>query len=81
MVLLANLADTQVEKLKSLVEAISFDDEATFSSKVKTIKESYFTKRTAESVIQDETEEETLSEDVSSTMAQYLKAIRNSNNK
>jgi hypothetical protein len=76
-----DLADTQVEKLKSLVEAISFDDEATFSSKVKTIKESYFTKRTAESVIQDETEEETLSEDVSSTMAQYLKAIRNSNNK
>ena len=37
----SDLADTQSEKLKSLVEGVSFDEED-FESKVKTIKESYF---------------------------------------
>ena len=72
------LADTQVEKLKSLVEDIDFDDDASFAKKVKTIKEAYFKKKTAESTIVEETDDET-SEEVSSTMAQYLTAIRKSN--
>ena len=37
----SDLADTQSEKFKSLVEGVSFDEED-FESKVKTIKESYF---------------------------------------
>lgn len=72
-----DLAETQVEKLKSLVEDIDFDDEASFTQKVKTIKESYFKKKTAESAIIDDTEE-SLEEEVSPVMAQYLKAIRKS---
>jgi hypothetical protein len=73
----AGLAETQIAKLKSLVESIDFEDEETFASKVKTIKESYFKKKTAESTITEETEEETQQE-VSSVMAQYLAAIRKS---
>jgi len=38
------LAETEVEKLASLAEDLDFVDEETFSAKVKTIKESYFTK-------------------------------------
>ena len=70
------MAETQVEKLNTLVESIDFEDEATFAAKVKTIKESYFTKKTAGSSIVEDTEEEALHEDISDTMAQYLKAIR-----
>lgn len=73
-----DLAETQVAKLKSLVEDMDFVDEATFESKVATVKESYFKKQTAESVIAEDTEEETLSEDVSDVMAQYINAIRKS---
>ena len=72
------LAETQVAKLFALVEDIDFEDEETFAQKVKTIKESYFSKKTAESTIVEETDDET-SEEVSSTMAQYLTAIRKSN--
>ena len=38
----SDLADTQSEKLKDLVEGVSFDETEDFESKVKTIKESYF---------------------------------------
>lgn len=69
------LAETQIAKLASLVENIDFEDEETFAAKVKTIKESYFKKKTAESTIVEETEEATTQE-VSSPMAQYLAAIR-----
>jgi hypothetical protein len=72
------LADTQVEKLKTLVEDIDFDDEASFTQKVKTIKEAYFKKKTTESTIVEDTDNDNV-EEVSGTMAQYLKAIRKSN--
>ena len=71
-----DLAETQVEKLKSLVESIDFEDEDTFASKVSTIKESYFKQQAAESVISDDTSEEAIEEEVSDTMAQYIAAIR-----
>jgi len=73
------LAETQVAKLTALVEDIDFEDEATFAQKVKTIKESYFSKKTAESAIVEDMDSE-VSEEVSSTMAQYIKAIRKSTN-
>ena len=73
-----DLAETQVAKLTSLVEDIDFEDEKTFAQKVKTIKESYFSKKTAESTIVEETDDNT-TEEVSGSMAQYLKAIRKSN--
>jgi len=73
------LAETQVAKLTALVEDIDFEDEATFAQKVKTIKESYFSKKTAESNLVDETDDEA-SEEVSGIMAQYVNAIRKSTN-
>jgi len=73
-----DLAETQVEKLSSLVEGIDFEDEETFAEKVKIVKESHFAKKTAEAVV-EETESEEISEEVSDVMAQYLNAIRKSN--
>ena len=43
-----DLADTQVEKLKTLVSDIVFDNEETFAEKVETVKESYFKKEVVE---------------------------------
>jgi hypothetical protein len=56
-----DLAETQIEKLKSLIENVDFEDEESFAAKVATVKESYFTKETgAESseVIEEEAEAE-----------------------
>ena len=39
-----DLAETQVEKLKSLAENVDFEDEETFTQKVAQLKESYFAK-------------------------------------
>ena len=77
------LADTQVEKLKTLVADMDFDNEETFAQKVATVKESYFTKSTKsvtesadfESDDQDETVE------VSGSMAQYLTALNRTSKK
>lgn len=72
-----DLAETQVEKLKSLVESVDFEDEDTFAEKVKTVKESYFAKE-----ITDSEEVEQIVEDadevseVSAVMEQYLATIR-----
>lgn len=73
-----DLAETQVEKLKSLVEDIDFEDETTFASKVKTIKESYFTKKT-ETATEEVTGVEVgeITESVGTdAMSRYLSAIR-----
>jgi hypothetical protein len=37
------LADTQAEKLKGLAEELTYEDEATFKTKLQTIRENYFT--------------------------------------
>jgi hypothetical protein len=74
-----DLADTQVEKLKSLVEDVDFDDEETFAKKVATVKESYFNKATktesADFVESDESESDDIVE-ASGSMAQYLAALK-----
>jgi hypothetical protein len=78
----SGLAETQVEKLKDLVADVDFEDEATFSNKVATVKESYFTKKPAD--VADITEEsddgDTISE-ATGSMAQYLSAIQKTNKK
>ena len=77
-----DLAETQVEKLRSLAENIDFEDDETFASKVKTIKESYFSKKTTESVIEESIDDEAADSEVevSPMMEQYLAAIRKANN-
>jgi hypothetical protein len=70
------LADTQVEKLKGLVEGIDFDED-TFAQKVGIIIESHFAK---EPSVNEEVE--IVSEDadhtveISSSMAQYVSALQ-----
>ena len=74
------LVETDAEKLASLVEDIEFDNKENFEIKVKTVKESYFTKEINESVDEvdsllgsdaaDENEKV-----VSNSMSQYTQAI------
>jgi hypothetical protein len=78
-----DLADTQVEKLKSLVDDIDFDDEETFASKVATVKESYFTKKTSvsESADFESDDDDGETVEVSGSMAQYLNALNRTSKK
>ena len=73
------LAETQVEKLKALVEDIDFDTAEIFSQKVATVKESYFTKKVTESadIVEDESGEDVVVN--SAMMSQYLSAIQKTN--
>jgi hypothetical protein len=75
-----DLAETQVEKLASLVESLDFEDEESFTQKVKTVKESYFKKevRTEEETINEDWEADQ-TEEVNSVMSQYLNAIKKTN--
>jgi hypothetical protein len=72
-----DLAETQVEKLKSLVEDVDFEDEETFAKKVATVKESYFKKEVTESTeaAYTEAEEGDSPIQVSGAMDMYLKAL------
>ena len=73
----SGLAETEAEKLASLVEDIDFDNKESFEMKVKTVKESYFTKEVTESV--DEVDsllgEDNQEIDLSDSMARYTQAI------
>lgn len=73
------LAETQVEKLKSLVEDVEFEDEETFAQKVETVKASYFKKDVTESkeAAFVATEEDGDSPVITSgSMDMYLKALQ-----
>ena len=75
-----DLADTQSEKMKSLVEGVSYEDDADdFENKVKTIKENYFPNQTKqdENVEQEDvaTENGEESPKMSNIMEAYSKAI------
>ena len=79
----SGLAETEAEKLASLVEDIEFDNREAFEMKVKTVKESYFTKDVTESV--DEVDSllgnGEVEVDTSDSMSQYTQAITNFTNK
>jgi hypothetical protein len=75
------LTDTETEKFLGLVEELSYEDAETFETKVKTIRENYFTQKQntiVESVVTD-TPVETLTEEkktqVDPAMAAYLSAL------
>ena len=73
-----DLAETQIEKLTSLAESIEFESEEAFAAKVATLKESYFSGKTATSVIAEESEDDTADEAVetSAMMESYIQALR-----
>ena len=71
-----DLADTEVEKLKSLADDVEFSDEENYREKLNTIKESYFPKVSSTSNIDDETTDGTAQDvDTTDTMRKYLSAI------
>lgn len=78
----SDLASTEAEKLASLVEDLDFTDAESFEMKVKTIKESYFSKESVES-ISEESEligsEHVSDAAYSDSMARYMQAIAKSN--
>ena len=73
----SGLAETEAEKLASLVEDIDFDNKENFEMKVNTVKESYFKPEVNESV--DEVDsllgEDNQEVDMSDPMARYTQAI------
>ena len=75
----SGLAETEAEKLASLVEDIEFDNVENFEVKVKTVKESYFNNGTEESV--DEVDSllgaGEVDSDLPDTMDRYTQAITN----
>ena len=69
-----DLADTQIEKLRTMVEDYDFD--ADFAKKVETIKESIFAKK-ATTVTESTDEDDTTDEvEVTESMAQYLEILK-----
>ena len=72
------LADTQVEKLKGLVEDIDFDSEETFAKKVGIVIESHFAKKESSVVAEDVEVEDDADQTVelSSSMDAYVNAIK-----
>ena len=72
-----DLADTQVEKLTKLAESIDFESESDFAAKVATLKESYFSAKTATSPIAEATEDDTADDaELSGSMNAYVNALR-----
>ena len=71
-----DLADTEIEKFKGLVEDVDFGDEESFREKLNTLKESYFPKST---VVEQKFDDEdgTAAKDIDTTeaMSAYLSAI------
>lgn len=71
-----DLADTEVEKFKTLTSDLDFSDEDTFKEKLNTIKENYFPKVVVEdNVSDDETDGSAQDIDTSATMSKYMTAI------
>lgn len=73
------LSDTEVEKFKGLAEELAYEDVETFTTKVQTIRESYFTTKAQSDVASVVTDSpvEMLAEEkkLDPAMAQYLAAI------
>ena len=69
-----DLADTEIEKFKSLTNDIDFTDEESFREKLDTLKDSYFPK-----IVADDTHDEdggtAQDVDTTDTMKKYLSAI------
>ena len=77
------LAETEAEKLASLVEDIEYDNRENFEVKVKTVKESYFKGEVSETA--DEVDsllgEDNQEVDLSESMSRYTQAITKHLNK
>ena len=73
----SDLAETQIEKLRSLMVNEDFDSEEAFAERVETVKESYFNKKRvmSDETIIDEEDDNTSAAPVGS-MDQYINALK-----
>ena len=71
----SDLADTEIEKFKSLAEDVEFNTEESFSEKLATLKESYFPKATTVAESVDAVDENHASFDTTGAMSAYMSAI------
>ncbi len=74
------LADTQKEKLATLVENVEFESEADYREKLTTLRGSYFpesasTPSTSENLSEEVSTDEVISEEVSPMMQAYLQTL------
>tara|TARA_B100001094_G_scaffold254882_1_gene253717 strand:+ start:6252 stop:7343 length:1092 start_codon:yes stop_codon:yes gene_type:complete len=74
------LADTQKEKLATLVENVEFESEADYREKLVTLRKSYFpesagTPSTSENLSEEVSTNEVISEEVSPMMQAYLQTL------
>lgn len=69
------LAQTEAEKFATLVEDVSFEDEATFTEKLNVIKENYFPKTSSASPSLDDDEAPVQLAESSSTVMKYAQAL------
>ena len=70
-----DLADTEIEKFKSLTEDVDFVDEESFKAKLSTLKESYFPKTVVEQKFDDENGGTAQDIDTTEAMGAYMSAI------
>ena len=74
----SDLADTQVEKLKSLVNDLDFESEEKYAEKVETIKEAHFSQETGSSeespMIEEDGHDEVM--ETSPNMDKYITALQ-----
>ena len=70
-----DLADTEIEKFKSLTEDVDFVDEESFKAKLDTLKESYFPKTVVEQKFDDEAGGTAQDIDTTGAMSAYMSAI------
>ena len=74
----SDLADTQVEKLKSLVNDLDFESEEKYAEKVNTIKEAHFSQETGSSeespVMEEDGHDEVM--ETSPNMDKYITALQ-----
>jgi len=75
--MVSDLADTEIEKFKSLTEDVDFGNEEDFKGKLETLKESYFPKTIKETTENIDNVETGPAQDIdlSGSMAAYSKAI------
>jgi hypothetical protein len=75
----SDLADTEIEKFKSLIEDVDYSDEESYREKLSTLKESYFPNADSTLLVTetiDDVETGTAQDvDTSSSMAAYMTAI------
>ena len=67
--------------LKGLLESVDFENEESFVAKVNTVKESYFSKEIPEQIEESVSEDADEEVEVSSSMNNYLDALRKTSKK